>query len=117
MVEEEKKTPLAKLAEQATYTPPPEPGQVDMKLADIWLRQRVHAGDLHCPLEQPGKPHGPYIIAKDLIALTKFIPGGGIALGPTTYPAFMLICQTCGYSMLFNWGVILQSTKGKPNVE
>lgn len=43
-----------------------------------------------------------WLVGDDFVTPIILGKGGGLMLGGTTYPQFMLICSTCGYTHYFN---------------
>src|SRR5690242_16102641 len=108
----EEPMPDPKDPQPAAPVEPQSEAQKNLDLATEWLkRQLADGGKFACPVNEK---HTGWIIAESLIALP-VAPKGKFPLG-TTFPSFMLICNGCGYSMLFNWGVVLgQFEKGVAN--
>lgn len=45
--------------------------------------------------------HNEWIVADDLIS-PALLAEGGVSLGGTVYPQFMVICKNCGHTHYFN---------------
>jgi hypothetical protein len=68
----------------------------DKQIIEEWLKKKWKAPP-KCPVSQDNN----WIIGDHVVTPMNYA-GGGLVVGGRVYPQVMLICGTCGHTMLFN---------------
>ena len=85
------------MTEEQTEKPPqPSELKIDKKQAQEWLSEKWTAPTV-CPISGDNN----WAIADDFVQPMRYT-GGGLTIGGPGYPVVMVICATCGYTLLFN---------------
>ena len=70
--------------------------QVNREAMSEWITNHW-AGDKTCPI----CTRNTWAVSEDILEMRPFM-GGGLATGGHIYPLIAVVCNYCGYSLLFN---------------